>query len=255
MATGSDACFDDRDIMSREPVPADYLEFFAVDDDLIEPVTKFGGQPVWVDEPRWPMSRLYGTKMTFVGQIALDEALFPGSAGSMAYIFMSGETGFVETSPGSFTWDGLDFEPWNPHSGESAVVIQPGGAPLDVDTVADADGPAVDTLVAGEKRALVYDVERDRRIDPGYLTVAEWADWRQRDPEGFDSFYANLVGDKIGGTPAWIQDSEFPDCDTRWRLLAQLGTPPFELALGDGGVAYVLIDQEGTRGGIVVQSY
>jgi hypothetical protein len=30
------------------------------------PVTKFGGQPVWLDEPSWPVSRVYGDPMQFI---------------------------------------------------------------------------------------------------------------------------------------------------------------------------------------------
>lgn len=38
---------------------------------IMEPVTKFGGQPVWIGEPQWPVSRQYGTPMQFICQIAL----------------------------------------------------------------------------------------------------------------------------------------------------------------------------------------
>ena len=29
-------------------------------------VTKFGGQPVWLEEPQWPISRSYGEPMQFI---------------------------------------------------------------------------------------------------------------------------------------------------------------------------------------------
>jgi|GEM_PF-4199221 len=48
------------------------IEFVRSDVAINEPVTKFGGQPVWIGEPEWPMSRGRGTPMRFIGQVALD---------------------------------------------------------------------------------------------------------------------------------------------------------------------------------------
>jgi hypothetical protein len=56
---------------------------------IADPVTKFGGQPVWVDEPSWPVSRSYGTPMQFICQIALPTDLFGGIEPRMAYLFIS----------------------------------------------------------------------------------------------------------------------------------------------------------------------
>ena len=33
---------------------------------ITEPVSKLGGQPVWVDAPQWPLSRATGKPMSFV---------------------------------------------------------------------------------------------------------------------------------------------------------------------------------------------
>src|SRR5437016_242826 len=41
-----------------------------VEQPVHEPVTKFGGQPVWLGEPAWPISRNYGP-MQFVCQVAV----------------------------------------------------------------------------------------------------------------------------------------------------------------------------------------
>jgi hypothetical protein len=49
---------------------------------IAEPVTKFGGQPVWLASPTWPLTDV-GTPITFVAQFRLpwrDEAL--------AYLFL-----------------------------------------------------------------------------------------------------------------------------------------------------------------------
>jgi hypothetical protein len=74
-----------------------------------EPVTKFGGLPVWVDQPAWPSSRSTGKPMLFIGQIVIEPELFGVPEGRMAYLFMSGGEGG---------------ETWSPDSGENAVIIQ-----------------------------------------------------------------------------------------------------------------------------------
>jgi hypothetical protein len=80
---------------------------------VTEPVTKFGGQPVWVGKPEWPLSRETGEPMRFICQVALDLEIFGGEAGRMAYIFMTDGEEYVDG-----TWD---------PDGENAVIIQPDG--------------------------------------------------------------------------------------------------------------------------------
>ena len=68
---------------------------------ITEPVTKFGGQPVWLDEPRWPLSRMYGTPMQFICQIALDPAIFGELPTRMAYLFLT-DWDYESTYPDTF---------------------------------------------------------------------------------------------------------------------------------------------------------
>lgn len=64
--------------------------FFSPEDgDIIEPITKFGGQPVWIDGCQWPISASLDIPMSFIGQIRLDDDLFSGHTGKMAYLFMT----------------------------------------------------------------------------------------------------------------------------------------------------------------------
>lgn len=84
-------------------------------------VTKVGGQPVWLEEPQWPVSRSTGEPMEFLGQFAL-------AGGALAYLFMSAD----------------GHETWEPEAGENALVIQPGGRVPDFVRVAPHDaGPAL----------------------------------------------------------------------------------------------------------------
>jgi len=68
-----------------------------------EPVTKLGGLPVWVDEPTWPVSAATGQQMLFIGQVVIDQRLFPVKTSRIAYLFITQET---ETNAGQLgTWD------------------------------------------------------------------------------------------------------------------------------------------------------
>src|SRR5436190_2976823 len=70
-------------------VPRYDLTFHASESPIAEPVTKFGGQPVWLSVPQWPLSRATGELMRFIGQVAIPAALFPASRARMAYVFMT----------------------------------------------------------------------------------------------------------------------------------------------------------------------
>lgn len=59
-------------------IPCAHLEFVRADKPILEPVTKFGGQPVWIDTPHWPTSRSTNAPMQFIGQIALEAQLNEG---------------------------------------------------------------------------------------------------------------------------------------------------------------------------------
>jgi len=80
---------------------------------ITEPVSKLGGQPVWVDTPQWPLSRETGKPMSFVGQFVLCPEIFGSLAAKMAYIFMYDDEPFVDGT-------------WLPDGGENAVILQPG---------------------------------------------------------------------------------------------------------------------------------
>ena len=92
-------------------------------------VSKFGGQPVWLEVPQWPISPATGAQMQFIGQIAIDRSIFPDASGQMAYIFMTEAEGVA-----TFSAD----------SGENAVIIQPGVAGVPVCT--KSHGPTVSEL-------------------------------------------------------------------------------------------------------------
>lgn len=79
---------------------------------ILAPVTKLGGQPVWISEPQWPLSRALGAPMRFIGQFALAPDLFGSCEAQLAYLFMTDTDIFVNGT-------------WLPDGGENASSFSP----------------------------------------------------------------------------------------------------------------------------------
>ena len=95
---------------------------------ITELVTKFGGQPVWLEDPTWPLAPATGEPTEFVAQVQLDPEVFGNQQETMAYLFVADAVWSEDT--------------WDPDSGESAVVIQPGDPPA-VPTAGRRGGPTL----------------------------------------------------------------------------------------------------------------
>jgi uncharacterized protein YwqG len=200
---------------------------------ISEFVTKFGGQPVWFAEPQWPCSRGTGNPMRFIGQVAIESELFGPAAARMAYLFMTDEDEYVEST-------------WDPNGGENAVILQPGS--VTGPTKSLTKGPSLYRMVKRLfKKRLVpepceFAVTLTPGDDPDLPGDPERMKWD--DSQG-KSYLDTIKGDKIGGTPMFIQNSEFPG-PGQWRLLLQLdsGTVPFSINFGDAGVGYAFLSED-----------
>jgi len=220
------------------------IQFSATADPITEPVTKFGGQPVWLAAPQWPLSHETGNPMRFICQIALDDAGVPMGAGKMAYLFMTDEAEYVDGT-------------WEPDGGENAVIIQPGGAAPGVAVAAIANGPSLYEMVQLPGAPLLTEQEREYAVrlnvkdEPAFVPEAGRADWTQ---ETFGRYAEALDGNKLGGSPIFLQADEFPD-DSVWHLLLQLDSTsvPFSVNFGDAGIAYVFTDPTATIGKMLWQ--
>jgi len=196
--------------------------------------TKFGGQPVWVGEPLWPTSKSTGRPMRFICQIAIDSAVFNPVAARMAYLFMTDDDEFVDGT-------------WEPDGGENAVILQPGQTT--VQTKAIADGPSLYRMVKKAFRSNLvpepceFSVKLDLAEDPEFVEEGERTSW---DEAKWEAYATALNGNKIGGTPIFIQNTEFPG-PGRWRLLLQLDSAkvPFSINFGDMGVGYLFLSEDG----------
>ena len=207
-------------------IPKRAISFREASAPITKLVTKFGGQPVWLGEPEWPLSRATGHPMRFICQIALNPDLFGSIPGRMAYVFMTDQGQFVDGT-------------WEPEGGENAVIVQP-GTPA-VPTAPLVTGP---TLQRGEDdptgtHRAFKDVQYAVELTPGM------------DPERFsdDAALDHVSECKIGGAPAFLQGEEYP-AGGPWRLLAQIdsGSNLFYLNFGDAGVGYVFLSADGTQG-------
>lgn len=214
------------------------IEFQEVSSPISDRVTKFGGQPVWVTDPQWPLSRETNNPMRFICQIRLNNELFPGTSAQMAYLFMTDE------EDGEFV-DGT----YEPDGGENAVILQPGRT--EVPTKELVDGPTLYRMVTKEghnllqQEACEFAVGLIEEDDIEFVSEAERSKMSEAEIEAAPG---KLDENKIGGTPVFMQGDEFPfegDC----RLLLQLDacSVPFYINFGDAGVGYAFLNQAGDQ--------
>jgi uncharacterized protein YwqG len=220
------------------------VEFVQVSQPIVTPTSKFGGQPVWLNAPQWPLSRSTGNPMRFICQLALDAAVFPGCAASMAYIFMTEEDEHVEDT-------------WEPDGGENAVILQPGPAPTGIQCVAHATGPTLYTMLKVRGKKLLQPVSQEFAVALSALQDETFQPESIREGWGNDQFEAyasTLAGNKLGGAPVFIQSDQFPT-GIGWRLLLQLDSTavPFYVNFGSAGIAYVFLNADGTSGKMLWQ--
>jgi uncharacterized protein YwqG len=192
------------------------IEFVRAGAPIEEPVTKFGGAPVWLSQAQWPLGTQSDEPMMFIAQIALDVLGFPGA---MAYIFMDDSEEAGNT--------------WSPDAGGNAVVVQPGDNPFPVSP--QNDGPRLTELVMLDKRR-------------SEMKPCEYAATLREEEDVVLEGSADVFQNKIGGLPVWLQFDETPG--DGWQLLLQLDSVgvPFDINFGDAGVGYAFLAPDGRSG-------
>jgi len=198
---------------------------------IIQLITKFGGQPVWLNEKEatWPLSPETSEKMLFLGQIALEEAIFPNSNGAIAYLFFGDEVELlyneavavvIQTKNAVYKTLNYDLSYTSETTGESIYELDEnqGKLPLkDYNVVLSAI--ETETATPVNKR---YDCWNDLDLDTGYHFSK---------PE--------LAGNKIGGQAIYVENVKAPRCygSKDWYLLLQLAPTQgyWDLLLQDKG--------------------
>jgi hypothetical protein len=214
------------------------LSFRPVDAPISEPRAKLGGQPVWLDTPAWPVSRMLGTPMCFVGQFPI-----PGSGGRIAYLFIT---------------DDPDAPTFEPEAGENALLVQPDGhLPEFLAVTGAATGPSL------WRRGANWDdhVPVELQVDIAELGEAEE---RALDAE-IAAQEAEIAGldleipdtdvltprSYVGGKPCFWQPNIV--LAPPWRFFFQLDgaegwdDDPYALNFG-GGTGYAYLSQDGNEG-------
>jgi len=196
---------------------------------------KFGGEPFGLPKSLWPLSSSTGEPLQFICQIPFGPDLFPGASDAMAYLFMNA-SGEAET--------------WQPDGGENAVVILPVERLTSVFAVGDA--PRLYRMVkkwwkkCREPESIVFACTLQLSEDPVF--VPEEAQLRMEEPDRL-AYLEALEGNKLGGSPLFIQSDELP-FSKPWHLLLQLDSAntPFWINFGDAGIGHLFINGNGTVG-------
>ncbi len=222
----------------------DIVEFVEVDAPITEPVTKLGGQPVWLGEPQWPLGRELGRQMRFICQVALDPELLGVPSGKMAYLFMTGG------GEGEYV-DGT----WEPEGGENAVIVQPStrtayGAKIEA--TPSATGPTLYRFARGIHGGTMVPVSCEYAVtltpgeEPNPSDDAEQTAWSD---EQFDAHCDSLAHNKIGCERCFVQGDEYPEGGS-WKLFLQLEVMevPVFVTFGDAGVGYAFVSGNGEKG-------
>ncbi|HAS42580.1 MAG TPA: hypothetical protein DCS93_19020 [Microscillaceae bacterium] len=228
---------------------------------ITEPITKFGGQPVWINTPHWPIDPASGEKMMFQSQIVLDPALFPDSNGAIAYIFYGDEEQLSN----------YDF----------VVVLQTkeneslNTQTEEIDFVNEATGPAIYEWVEiggeEEKVSKEYKVVIESVIEEEDLPLLERYD--EMNDLDYDAGYqfskTELAGNKIGGQPFYITGLDTPPehfVADQWEQLMQLAPVqgywdgnqpnfyPFYMEMGEFGILNVFITKDYKRAEVYIQT-
>jgi hypothetical protein len=230
--------------------PKYHITFTPAPHPIREAVTKFGGQPTWLTEPQWPLSRMYQTPMLFVCQVALAPEVFGRLDAQMAYLFMT-----------EYSGQGVSPSTWEPAAGENAVLLQPGywSGP----TLSRRQGPS---LYRGDRQHAVsceYAVKLTLGEDPDVYDVPEWAvglddegDPVVEDEMAWKSYLRALFEAKIGGTAVpHDRDARPSPGPGSWHLLVQFAEQhvPFSIDFGGDGVGYAFLSADGTTARFVHQ--
>jgi len=197
---------------------------------------RFGGEPYGLPGSLWPVSKRAKEPMQFICQIPFGPDLFPGAAEAVAYLFM--------------TSSGDGDQTWVPDGGENAVIVLPRERLTTSLTVGDA--PRLCRMVKKWwKKTLTpetcsFSVKLTTSEDPAFIPEATLM---QMPEEQARAYREALGGNKLGGTPGFLQGDELP-IPKPWHLLLQLDSTqiPFWVNFGDAGIGYAFINRTGTEG-------
>lgn len=235
------------------------IEFQKTEDDS-SLNSKFGGQPNWINTPQWPIGPNEEEPMIFLGQITLDDAIFPNCGNVTAYIFFEG-----------------DFEPL--YDENITIVLQtPETTYVDEENeyltfIDEAEGPMLsEVLVKGEDEVAynIYKVIYSEVEHEAVVTPQENYQSIEFDSEkGYHFLKPELAGNKVGGQPLYISGMSTPPevfTSENWLQLLQLAPTkgywtedfnqnflPFYIEMGDSALLNIFISKDYTKAKCIIQ--
>ena len=195
-------------------------------------VTKFGGQPVWLEAPKWPLNKNTQEPLAFIGQIVLEKKIYGTTPAKVAYLFIN---------PEDFADSAL------PEDGENAVILQPGNNAF-YDCIDASTGPALQhssntTFDTDGLCEFEVTLEYREEVPVDELKYKRIMLDMENQPSSFIQEEEVLA--VLGGTPAWMQadDSLFDNA----RLIIQMEEDmPFQVDFGMGDL-YAFMNEAGTE--------
>ncbi|MFC5239595.1 hypothetical protein ACFPWV_06690 [Streptomyces atrovirens] len=172
---------------------------------VTQSVTKFGGQPVWLEEPAWPVEPRTGEPLMFVGQFRV-----PGEEARLAYLFLDVEEG------------GLD-----PNRGDAVVLVQPGGRVPSFAVIGPphTQGPSLWRWNEDEEKIpvewLVDLAPVPPELDAEADDHAAWSRYMRHEGPEADLPSGPGPRDFLGGAPVLPNNSVRDLDDGSWRFLCQ----------------------------------
>ena len=213
---------------TRRTVPRWSLELRPAPLPVREPVTKFGGQPVWLDAPTWPIAADDGP-MIYMAQFAV-----PGVDG-LAYLFIdpSEDVDYADPSFGGC----LLMQPGPPPSRYLAGAIGPTYA-------SEVHEEAFDRFVPRLTGRLIESLPT---LEEG-RDFPDWEPFRQDPPAERDD---DRDWNKVGGTPLYLQGGPPPG---EWQFLFQFTAHLAGREMADGAQCYGLIGPD-RRGLFLIEGH
>jgi len=194
---------------------------------LAGPVTKFGGQPLWMKDAQWPLSKATAKPLRFIGQLDLTQPGLELDDPMMAYLFVE----IYDEHDDKYCEENF------------AVILQSRQS----SGVVGPTGP-----VASEQEWV---------LDGRVVDEPHWAEMAKRfstaaagSDEDFEAHTAAFSGPKLGGTPVAPEEIFLPTgSEIDWQLLLQLpehefdsdnpANVPFIMDYGDGGTGWFLLSK------------
>lgn len=210
------------------------LTFSEAEKPISNAITKFGGQPVWINQPEWPFSKKTQQPLRFICQIALDTHIFGENTAKMVYFFM----GDAKQANGEFICS------------EHSVVVQPGKntgllrnekeGPTLLSQNPDSHGNA--EFVAKEYHVLPV-LQDDTSILQKNI-------WKETVRTGKVNSISALLGNKIGGIPYFGSGNNLANDHNHDQLILQIDSTdvPFCFGLGGTGIGYIFLEANSKRG-------